>query len=613
MKKTIIRILFIVIVLSQPSISATPFKRLNINTFQSIQLWKLSQLYGCARYFAPNSHIDNLDWYGFIENNVRDLLLTTSESQADSLLLNRFSVLIPNLRFVDKVNIQNQVAVAPFYIKATTLNTGFQKSPTTSRLIKIEYNQLQIPQYYHIQLSPGLFAVYSIITDSVQNETNALLQLKKDSKYKWEKHFYISPYYRLANAIITGAYIQHFYAYFEEDRLSENWEDEMKKYFYQVASCSSYPEYLNASYKHYAHVNDGHLFVMNGYSKPEAVFGKYQPIYYPQIVLGAAEDECIYVKNCPPNCEIKKGDKILTINGREVKELIDEKKLYVSAATEAARIGKVLDMFLFQSFKKDSVISLKVQRKDLEQLDYSIYINKGDNHLSENEAFISSVKESIWKINPCMENGVNYKEFSMYIEQFNKAKGLIIDLRGYPNPCILPILSHFIDSTAMVGRILTPTFYAPDHKYVDYQITENSIWGVHPSTEPYQRNWEYEKPVSIKINTPVYFLTDRNAISFGETVLELIKNHRIGIIIGEPTSGTNGDAIILKSPSMGYIFTGYKFLNHNGSLHHGIGVIPDVECQQKLSDIQNGEDTFVKKACELILKNEQSIPASTGQ
>lgn len=212
-----------------------------------------------------------------------------------------------------------------------------------------------------------------------------------------------------------------------------------------------------------------------------------------------------------------------------------------------------------------------------------------------------------------MENGVNYKEFSMYIEQFNKAKGLIIDLRGYPNPCILPILSHFIDSTAMVGRILTPTFYAPDHKYVDYQITENSIWGVHPSTEPYQRNWEYEKPVSIKINTPVYFLTDRNAISFGETVLELIKNHRIGIIIGEPTSGTNGDAIILKSPSMGYIFTGYKFLNHNGSLHHGIGVIPDVECQQKLSDIQNGEDTFVKKACELILKNEQPIPASTGQ
>lgn len=111
----------------------------------------------------------------------------------------------------------------------------------------------------------------------------------------------------------------------------------------------------------------------------------------------------------------------------------------------------------------------------------------------------------------------------------------------------------------------------------------------------------------------MYFLTDRNAISFGETVLELIKNHRIGIIIGEPTSGTNGDAIILKSPSMGYIFTGYKFLNHNGSLHHGIGVIPDVECQQKLSDIQNGEDTFVKKACELILKNEQPIPASTGQ
>lgn len=74
----------------------------------------------------------------------------------------------------------------------------------------------------------------------------------------------------------------------------------------------------------------------------------------------------------------------------------------------------------------------------------------------------------------------------------------------------------------------------------------------------------------------VIFLSDRNVLSFGETIVELIKTHKIGTVIGEPTSGTNGDAVIVRSPSMGYIFTGYKFLNHDGSLHHGIGVLPDI-------------------------------------
>lgn len=579
--------------------SIAPFEQLYITQFQSCQLWKLSQLYSCARYFTPNPHVDDLDWYGFMIKNIQDLLSATSEKQSDSLLLRRFSILIPDLHFNQPEN-DTSMAVAPFYIKATTLNTGFQKSATSSHVIKLTHNMLQLPQYLHVQLSPDLTASYSIVTKHVPQESEDLKRLKKESEYKWNKAFYTSPYYRLANAIITGAYIQHFYAYYEEDRLNETWENEMKNYLIQVASCTSYPEYLNLSYKHYSHVNDGHLFVMNSYYKPNALLGQYQPIYYPQIILDSTEEGSIYIKECPLECGVQRGDELLSVNGQNIKTLIAEKKKYVSAATEADRIGKVLDMFLFQSFKKDSIVQLKVQRVNQQECNYSIYINRSDNYLRTQEKFITQIEEGIWRINPCLEEGVNYKEFSQYIDLFNKAKGLIIDLRGYPNPCILPILSHFIDSTAMVGQILTPTFYAPNHQHVDYQITGNSVWGIHPSTEPYQKEWEYEKPVAVHIHTPVYFLTNREVLSFGETVVELIKHYKIGTIIGEPTSGTNGDAVILKSPSIGYIFTGYKFLNHDGSRHHGIGIQPDIICHQKTEDIQKLKDSFVKKACELI-------------
>lgn len=594
-------ILLLSVLIQLPRLSAKNFETLNISAFQSEQLWKLSQLYSCARYFSPNPHVKAMDWYAFLQKGVDDLLPMTSETQVDSLLFRLFSPIIPGLQFTHSPLSDAQPATAPFYIKATTLNTGYQKSPTSSQLVYLQENKLQLPQTYCINLSSNLYACYSLTTDRLPEESKELKLLKKSLNYRWEKDFYTSPCYRLSNAILTGAYIQHFYAYYQEDGLDKIWEKEMKHYLTQVAECASYPEYLNISYLHYGHVKDGHLFVMNGYSKPGSLLGKFLPIYYPQITLGMSSEGNIYVKNCHTDSELKKGDELLSVNGQDTKELIAQKMPYVSAATEADRRGKVMDMFIFQSFKQDSILRLTLLDTNQQRKEVSISTNKGDNYASNTqEAFITEIEPGIWKVNPCQERGVSYKEFSKYIPAFNRAKGLIIDLRGYPNAAILPILSHFIDQPAMVGQILTPTFYLPNHQSVDYQITANSRWGVHPATEPYQKAWEYEQPVPVRITTPVCFLTDRESLSFGETIMELIKHHQIGPIIGEPTSGTNGDAVILKSPSIGFLFTGYKFLNHDGSPHHGIGVLPDISCRPQLEDIRRGEDTLLKEACQWI-------------
>lgn len=600
-----LKIVLVVLSLIQSiHLAAQNFERLTVSDFQATQLWKLAQLYGCARYFSPNPYVDNLDWYAFLEKNIRDVLPMTSRVQADSLLLARFSPLLPDLQFTDAPAADSSPAVCPFYIKATTLNTGFQKSATSSRVIRMQENVLQLPQKHTVRLSSDLHACYRVATEKLLEESDELKQLKKSLEYKWTKDFYLSPYYRLTNAIISGAYIQHFYAYYAEDGLDGTWKEFMKSYLKQVAACASYPEYLTVSYAHYGHVKDGHLYVMNGYSKPGSMLGKFQPIYYPQIEAGVTREGKIYVSSCAPDNGIRTGEEIVSVNGKDIHGLIAEKMKYASAATEADRKGKVLDLFLFQSFQKDSVLRLEVRGTDGQLRETSVSIRKGDNYITDGkEDFISQVKEGIWKINPCLEKGAGYKEFSQYIHEFERAKGIIIDLRGYPDASILPILSHFIDKPALVGQILTPTFYLPDHQKVDYQITAESKWGIHPALEPYQKSWEYEQPVPVRIKRPVYFLTNRKALSFCETVIELIKYYKIGTIIGEPTSGTNGDAVILRNPSIGFIFTGYKFLNHDGSRHHGIGVQPDIECQPLLEDVQKGRDTLVEEACRLILNS----------
>lgn len=139
-------------------------------------------------------HVEAMDWYAFLQKGVDDLLPITSETQVDSLLFRLFSPIIPGLQFTHSPLSDAQPATAPFYIKATTLNTGYQKSPTSSQLVYLQENKLQLPQTYCINLSSNLYACYSLTTDRLPEESKELKQLKKSLNYRWEERLlYLCP------------------------------------------------------------------------------------------------------------------------------------------------------------------------------------------------------------------------------------------------------------------------------------------------------------------------------------------------------------------------------------------------------------------------------------
>jgi len=490
-----------------------------------------------------------------------------------------------------------------FFIKENKLITGWSNKIIDSEIKKIESTDSNYPalgKYYSFPLSEQLYAYYPLAIDALPSQTEELNMLIKESKVKWKNDFFISPYYRIANAIINDAYIQHFYAYYEEDGLADSWQSVCSSYIKEIADCTSYEEYSIYSYKHYASVRDGHMYIMNGYNKPGSMLGKYVRIYYPDILLKYVEGKVCIADYSSTYKDLQPGDQIVAVNGKDIKSLLEEKLKLVSASTKGSSFEKVCNMFIFQSFKKDSIIHIQVKQDGNITRDMALRTNKTQNREFNQGEFIKQIEDGIWKINPCTDKKNSYSAFAKYIDEFQHAKGIIIDVRGYPQASILPILSHFIDTTAAVGQILTPTFYYPNHDNVKYEITALSSWGIHPAIEPYQKEWEYDKPLPVRLQTPVVFLTDHNAISFAETIMELFKSHGIGTIIGQPTAGTNGDAVIVRSPTIGMIFTGYKFLTFGGERHHGVGVRPDIECPFRMEDLKNQEDTHIKKACEWI-------------
>ena len=74
----------------------------------------------------------------------------------------------------------------------------------------------------------------------------------------------------------------------------------------------------------------------------------------------------------------------------------------------------------------------------------------------------------------------------------------------------------------------------------------------------------------------------------------------MGKLIGKQTAGTNGDITKFTLPgSYSVRFTGLKVLKHDGSQHHGIGILPDIKVEQTINGIREERDEILEKAIEI--------------
>jgi C-terminal processing protease CtpA/Prc len=71
-------------------------------------------------------------------------------------------------------------------------------------------------------------------------------------------------------------------------------------------------------------------------------------------------------------------------------------------------------------------------------------------------------------------------------------------------------------------------------------------------------------------------------------------------IVGEPTAGTNGNVNPFTVPG-GYVlsWTGMRVLKHDGSRHHGVGILPTHPVSRTIKGITERRDEILEKALEL--------------
>lgn len=82
----------------------------------------------------------------------------------------------------------------------------------------------------------------------------------------------------------------------------------------------------------------------------------------------------------------------------------------------------------------------------------------------------------------------------------------------------------------------------------------------------------------------------------------LVKGYKLGAIIGSPTCGTNGDVTEFWLPLFPFPMTGLKTLNTDGTPHHGIGVLPDIEVHPTYQGFLDGRDELLEAALDYLIK-----------
>ncbi len=375
-------------------------------------------------------------------------------------------------------------------------------------------------------------------------------------------------YVRIGNIVNTYNLFKHFYPYF--DVVDVNWEAELLSALKQSYADKNGEDHQNTLLRFTAKLRDGHVNVGS----------KYNYNHIPPILWEWVEGKLIITHVKDKSLPFKRGDVVESIDGKAPSDYFANTHSLISAANEGWLNYKAINKSL--AGKKGSTITIGLNsREHVLTRAYSKdeVLKSGDVKTDKYRFYNDS---SIVYLNLDIIEMDTINELMSALE---KSSAIICDLRGYPNSNHA-LISHLLkDDDTSDAWMQVPQIIYPDYKNVCSY--EKHGWFI-KTQKPYLGDKQ------------VIFIIDGQAISYAESYLGFIEGYDLATIVGQPSAGTNGNVNPFEINGAYRIsWTGMKVLKHDGSQHHGIGIIPDVRVEKTIEGVRDGIDEFLEKALEL--------------
>ncbi len=384
---------------------------------------------------------------------------------------------------------------------------------------------------------------------------------------------------RLGDICIAWNIFQHFYPYFYI--AGTNWNEVLTEYLKLASESSDEFEFHKVLMEFIAELKDGHGRVG---------FNKNKQRNYPPVILDYSEGKVVISRILDQNSTwpIMEGDEVTEIDGMKTAEKMKQLSRYISSATPQWLIHRLLNESLIAG-KDGSVFNIKIKSEDGTEEFFSMKRNLAIDELVKKGWYaeyrpddIKEIKKGIYYVNL---DRASMGKIDSNISKLSNAQGVIFDMRGYPNGNH-DVLRYLTDSPIRSAYFSVNEVIYPDR--------------VEPVIKDTSSRWNLG-PLKPRFKGKIVFLVNGNAISYAESVMGIVEAYKLGTIIGEPTAGTNGNVNPFNLPGGFYIsWTGMNVVKHDGTRHHGVGIIPDILVNRTIKGIREKRDEYLEKAIEVI-------------
>ncbi|WP_144241324.1 S41 family peptidase [Fimbriimonas ginsengisoli] len=376
---------------------------------------------------------------------------------------------------------------------------------------------------------------------------------------------------RLADVVLDWNVYEHFYPYF--DAVKVDWAPVLPEALKAAATDRDERAFLNTLRRMTAMAKDGHGFVGSAADDQFAM---------PPFAADWVEGKFIVTQVAPGTPKLLPGDEILEMDGTPVDNLWKGLEPLISGATDQWRRNRGKREMLVGP--EGSSLEVKAKRGAGQPFTASVPRSVANQLKEKRPKAIEELKVGYWYVD--LDGGrINMAEYQKSLRDLTSAQGIIFDMRGYPNEVAMDVLPRLAKEPITSALWNVPRVTKPDREGMEFV----------------KSRWPLAQPTVPRFRGKIAFITDGRAISFAESVMGMVENYKLGEIVGEPTAGTNGNVNPFALPG-GYtvVFTGMKVLKHDGTTHHGVGILPTIPVHRTIAGVAAGRDEALEKALAIV-------------
>jgi len=530
----------------------------------------------------------------------------TNDADWDEVFFNDYNELLV-VEDNDALNILLERLIKQTHLKETTI----VESNVDSSFTIADFSKLK-NKHEKLVLKTDFSWIFNTTTISLTNKQLLRLLLKT---YKGKKPNTVSGkvpehkkeivYNEFNNKIALLALLRFYnvieYYYPYKHLLDNNWDSVLTKMIPFFLNCDNSDEYKKALKLFSSYLQDSHVFVdfKNKIKMSKSDTPKYKEKY--PVTFGFTFSN-LFISNVLNDSisdyhDIQIGDTITKINNENLETLISKMTQSASYSRKKLSLSRV-NVFLHQQ----KTLTLTIGDKNR-------LINKVKMTQDEFLNLFQYNKLSATKINIDKNIGYIYLPSSKYskidnvFRKYKEKETIILDCRGYGTTAALKLPKLLSKNKSTVASLYLPTKKYPGvfkkNKDETYYFS-NTIDVIGKFL------FSYKNKIFPTFNTPykgnIIVLIDDNAVSFGETVIMMLKVYaKNAVFIGRPTTGANGNVTTLKLPlGEELYYTGIDFRFADGTELQRKGIQPNIYVPKTIEAVINGEDEILNAAIKYI-------------